>query len=176
MARKAQLGLVLVALALGGCWQAAVRTPPPDLVGHYADAAVVPRPAPGYTLWLKRDFLFTAGGAEGVVDFFADPEGRTPTLSARVAATYELSAPTAPGDYPARVRFTTLQLIPRAPYMVTLLGAGPCGPGGWALDRPGDVLATQGCAPLGFTMPSYDRLRVAGGMLVIGDEAPLQRF
>jgi hypothetical protein len=176
MAGKAHLGLVLAALALGGCWQAAVRTPPPELVGHFADAAVVARPAPGYTLWLKRDFLFTPGGAEGVVDFFADPEGRTPTLGARVAATYELSAPTAPGDYPARVRFTRLELIPRAPYMVTLLGSGPCGAGGWALERPGDVLATNGCQPLGFTVPAYDRIRVQGATLRFGEEPPLQRL
>jgi hypothetical protein len=149
--------------------------PPPELTGHYADAAVVARPMPGYTLWLKRDFLFTASGAEGVIDFFGDPEGRLTTLSARVAASYDLGAPTAPGDYPVRVRYLSLQLIPRAPYMVGLLGSGPCGPGGWALDRPGEVLPTEGCKPLGFTPPAYQHVRMAGDQLQFDDEPPLVR-
>jgi hypothetical protein len=166
--------LIAASAALSGCWDQGRRTPPPELTGRYQDTAVVARPMSGYSLWYKRDFLFTAGGADGMIDFFGDPDGKLLTLSAHVAGTYELGAPTAPGDYPARIRFTSIQLIPRAPYMVTLLGSGPCGPGSWALDQPGEVVAT-GCKPLGFTLPTYERVRVVGREVGIGDEAPLVR-
>ena len=137
------------------------------------DTAIVTRPMDGYALYLRRDFIFTATGADGTIEFYGDPQGRLRTLSAHVVGSCELGAALEPGVYTARMVFKTIELTPRARYMVDLLASGACGPAFWQLNVAADVLGTGGCQPLGFVPPVYDRARFVGRELIFGSEPPL---
>jgi len=150
----------------------------PDISGRWLSTGVeTRRAANGATRYLRREFRIDSARSAGELRFFAEAEGRTPTLTLRLEGPYEMVRPSSAveGAWEANFHFDTAKITAHTEHYVSLLNSAPPGSGGtekWVAGVEQDVTPTGGCKALGIDLAhhatEYELVKREGHQLFYG--------
>lgn len=134
---------------------------PLHLGGQWVSSGCEVRPA---VLFLTRLFTFHGHNRswEGYYHHFSDPACQQPTFTVYAAGRYTRGTPSAKvlGGTELVFQVTEARVTPMDQVTTTMLNVSEpssCGgPGAWSLGTERDVIATNGCLPLGIKLPHVE--------------------
>jgi len=146
--------VIIMLIVLLTVWQKALQRP--DIRGTWSSIACEPTPGGNdRSIGLKRTYDLSGGEWKTRVDYFIEPECKTPTFSVEMKGPYEL------GDKSKEIQdathgefnITSIKLTPRLAEVAQVFEQSHCGNTQWEVDEASQVGDTGW---IGFTPKSSD--------------------